>query len=72
MHINYVWCMYITDFGLTTYQTISALFIHEAEALNQACTGCRPACALFLKIDPVRIVGMCVLVCVSAPEAITN
>ena len=30
--------------------------------------------AWFLKIDPVRIVGMrvCVCVCVSAPEAINN
>ena len=26
----------------------------------------------FLQIDPVRIVGMCVCVCVSAPEAINN
>ena len=33
-----------------------------------------PARAWFLKIDPVRIVGMraCVCVCVSAPEAINN
>ena len=28
--------------------------------------------AWFLKIDPVRIVGMRVRVCVSAPEAINN
>ena len=36
--------------------------------------GHRLACAWFLKIDPVRIVGMhaCVCVCVSAPEAINN
>ena len=44
--------------------------------LNQARAGHRPARAWFLKIDPVRIVGMhvrvCVLVCVSAPEAINN
>ena len=32
----------------------------------------RPACIWFLKVDPVRIVGMrvCVCVCVSTPEAI--
>ena len=44
--------------------------------LNQARAGPRPARAWFLKIDPVRIVGMhvrvCVCVCVSAPEAINN
>ena len=46
--------------------------------LNQARAGRRPARAWFLKIDPVRIVGMrvrvcvCVYVCVSAPEAINN
>ena len=42
--------------------------------LNQARAGRRPARAWFLKIDPVRIVGMraCVCVCVSAPEAINN
>ena len=44
--------------------------------LNQAHAGRRLACAWFLKIDPVRIVSMCVglrvCVCVSAPEAINN
>ena len=40
--------------------------------VNQACAGLRPACAWFLRIDPVRIIGMCVRVCVSAPEAIYN
>ena len=44
--------------------------------LNQARTGRRPARAWFLKIDPMRIVGMrvcvCACVCVSAPEAINN
>ena len=34
--------------------------------LNQARTGHRPACAWFLKIDPVWIIGMCVCVCVHA------
>ena len=42
--------------------------------------GHRPARTWFLKIDPVRIVGMrvrvcacvCVSVCVSAPKAINN
>ena len=38
--------------------------------LNQARASLRPACAWFFKIDPVRIVGMCV--CESAPEAINN
>ena len=33
---------------------------------------CRLACAWFLKIDHVQIVGMRVRVCVSAPEAINN
>ena len=32
--------------------------------INQMCTGNRPACAWFLKIDTVWIVGMCVCVCV--------
>ena len=32
--------------------------------LNQTRAGHRPARAWFLKIDPVRIVGMCVCVCV--------
>ena len=32
----------------------------------------RPARDWFLKIDPVRIVSMCVCLCVSAPEAINN
>ena len=45
-----------------------AIFLHQARA------GHRPACAWFLKIDPVRIVGMrvCVCVCVSAPKATNN
>ena len=42
--------------------------------LNQVQAGLWPARAWFLKIGPVRIVGMraCVCVCVSAPEAINN
>ena len=44
--------------------------ITENHFLNQACVDHRPARAWFLKIDPVRIVG--VHVCVSAPEAINN
>ena len=44
--------------------------------LSQARAGHRPTRAWFLKIDPVRVVGMCVRVCVclcvSAPEAINN
>ena len=38
--------------------------------LNQARAGHRPERAWFLKIDPVRIVGM--RVCVSVPKAINN
>ena len=40
--------------------------------LNQACAGLQPVLIWFLKIDPVRIIGMRVCVCVSAPEAINN
>ena len=48
--------------------------------LNQAHAGHKPACTWFLKIDPVRIIRMCVClgvcvclhVCVSTPEAINN
>ena len=40
--------------------------------LNQAHASLWPAHAWFLKIDPVRIVGMRVHVCVSAAEAINN
>ena len=46
--------------------------------LNKARASHRPAHTWFLKIDLVRIVGMCVCVCVrvcvcvSAPEAINN
>ena len=44
---------------------------YQKSFLNQARAG---RSAWFLKIDPVRIVGMraCVCVCVSAPEAINN
>ena len=47
--------------GLFTNSRFSKLFLNQARAW-------------FLKIDPVRIVGMlaCVCVCVSAPEAINN
>ena len=31
--------------------------------LNQVCTGHRPVHTWFLKIDPVRIISMCVCVC---------
>ena len=55
-----------------------ALYSTYFHFLNQARAGLRPACAWFLKFDPVRIVCMCmcvfacVSVCVSAPEAINN
>ena len=39
---------------------------------NQARAGLWPVHAWFLKIDPVRIVGMRACVCVSTPEAIDN
>ena len=50
------------------------LFYGHAQFLNQARAGRRPARTWFLKIDPVRIVGMHVrvCVCVSVPEAINN
>ena len=43
-------------------------FKRTTSFLNQACASLRPARAWFLKIDPVRIVGMraCVCVCVRA------
>ena len=44
--------------------------MHKLIFLNQARAGRRLARAWFLKIDPVRIVGM--RICVSAPEAINN
>ena len=37
---------------------------HPMKFLNQACAGHSPVHAWFLKIDPVRIVGMRVRVCV--------
>ena len=40
--------------------------------LNQVRAGQRPACAWFLEIAFVREVGVCVCVCVSAPEGINN
>ena len=47
---------------------------YSSKFLNQAHAGLWPAHTWFLKIDPVRIVGMraCVRVCVSAPKAINN
>ena len=45
-------------------------FVKVCEFLNQARAGLRLAHTWFLKIDPVRIVGM--RVCVSAPEAIND
>ena len=50
-----------------------ALCSRRSALLNQARAGHRPACAWFLKVDPVRTsVCVCVCVCVSAPEAINN
>ena len=48
--------------AIITFKVIGFLFL----LLNQARAGLRPARAWFLKIDPVRIVGMraCVRVCV--------
>ena len=50
--------------------------LKSAIFLNQVRAGLQPARTWFLKIDPVRIVGMRVhvyaCVCVSVPEAINN
>ena len=71
LKVNHACYAHITDCELIAYQRIQAPFTHEMKAykisflfdieglLNQARTGQRPACAWFLKIDPVRIVGMC-------------
>ena len=48
------------------------MYFLEFTFLNQACASHRPALTWFLKIDPVRIVGTCACMCVSAPEAINN
>ena len=40
--------------------------------LNQVHAGLWLVHVWFLKIDPVRIVSMCVCVCVSVPEALIN
>ena len=54
------------------------MHIHLWLLLDDLCSifkpGARLARTWFLKIDPVRIVGMraCVCVCVSVPEAINN
>ena len=47
-------------------------FIQVLLILNQVHTSHMPAYAWFLKIDPVRIIGMRVCVCVSTPKAINN
>ena len=47
-------------------------FLIILELLNQVHAGLWPARAWFLKIDPMRIVGIRVCVCVSVPEAINN
>ena len=48
--------------------------VSEDLFLNLEHASRRPVHAWFVKIDPVRIVGVhaCVCVCVSAPEAINN
>ena len=55
--------------------SLNESYAKEKMFLNEECAGLRPACAWFLKIDPVRIVSMHVCVCVCAcvcvhPEAI--
>ena len=48
------------------------IYMYAFVFLNQACAGLWPTHAWFLKIDPVRIIGIHACVCVSAPEAINN
>ena len=58
------------------HNTYHSLENFHLELLNQAHAGHRPARAWFLKVEPVRIVSMCMCVClrvcVSTPEAINN
>ena len=60
--------------NIATYVETAFTYIPCNNLLSQVCASLRPARACFLKIDPVRIVGMpvCVCVCVPAPEAINN
>ena len=60
-----------TIFKKTIISVKNPLDRHLNNFLNQARAGLR---AWFLKVEPVRIVSMCVCVfaCVSAPEAINN
>ena len=48
----------LANAGKSIFSTLFPYF------LNQARASLWPACAWFLKIDPMRIVGMCVRVCV--------
>ena len=43
---------------------LQLLIVIDVFLLNQARAGRRPARAWFLKVEPVRIVSMCVYVCV--------
>ena len=55
-----------TNYAKVHFDNISlVLNVASIPFLNQARTW-------FLKIDPVQIIGMCVCVCVSVPEAINN
>ena len=48
------------------------LFCFNMHFLNQVCTGLQLVQAWFLEIAFVRKVGVCMCVCVSAPEGINN
>ena len=60
----------VCNMSIWIFYVVGSLF----SFLNQARASHRPARAWFLKIEPVRIVCICVYVCVcvSAPEAINN
>ena len=69
--VKIVQCQTFASYSKSTTYLFSGGISH---LLNQARASRRPVHVWFLKIDPVRIVSMCVYlcVCVSAPEAINN
>ena len=68
----------VYEFKLTHMQTLATYMVQLVSTFTHMCTVylLNQARAWFLKIDPVRIIGMrvhvCACVCVSASEAINN